>query len=165
MSDKEAGERVTAILNLTHGASRAKFKSERAELVKLLNENQGGAATKAWAHWVFERNRKKHAAERVFDEARKIIEGRCDDVPSDDLFEFADWIVRWLRPTMPAAPRQRRPRKLPSNVIPFRRPAKVAGAQASEVRAGVPQKTAGEKGCAFGLLWRSIGGADDSFGT
>ena len=133
MSDAEVGKRVVEILNLTRGEPREHYKRERAELKKLLAENQGGAATKAFAHWIFERNRKKHAAERVFIEALSIVEGRCDDVPSDDLFEFTQWVVRTLRPTMSAAPRPRRPRKLPSNVILFRRPVKrIAGAQGGE---------------------------------
>ena len=132
MSDAEVGKRVTEILNRIFGSKREQFKTERAELKKLLAENQGGAATKAWAHHAFEYNRKKHGVERVFDEATQIVEGRCDDAPSDDLLEFANWIIRWLGPTMPVG-RQRRPRKLPSNVIPFRRPVKkIAGAQSGD---------------------------------
>ena len=159
MSDAEVGKRVGEILNRIYGSTRNQFKRERAELKKLLAENQGGAATKAYAHWSIERYRKKHAAERVLDEATKIVEGRCNEAPSGDLLEFAEWIVDWMRPAMPArppgfsqseadaflkapahlsnaeaaryarnhpapAPRPRRPRKLPSNVIPFRRPVK-----------------------------------------
>jgi hypothetical protein len=137
MSDKEVRKRVSELLNRPR-AQRS--KAERAELKKLLMENQGGAPRKALVQHMMRHVRRKRAKiQRCVDRAKNIEAARAAATGSvGEMFAF---VIEALeregirlafpddaphspnrRPPMP--PRGGRPRKLPPNVIPFRRPVK-----------------------------------------